>query len=349
MSTKDVREVIHTFLEQNGYVRVADVTRKTRLSRAYIHRFLKQMTENGELVLVGKANQARYIPAKREHIRKAQRQILTAHRILRNQNLSEDRILDAIKRHSGIYERLPENVVRIVDYAFLEMVNNAIEHSRSPQIEVWMKRTKENVYFRVLDRGIGIFRNIMMQRQLNNEMEAIQDLLKGKQTTDPERHSGEGIFFTSKSADRLVIKGSKKKLIYDNLIDDIVVDDARIAEGTDVEFWISCRSTRNLQDVFAAYTGDAYEFGKTVVTVELFRTGGSYISRSQARRVLSGLEKFKEVVLDFKNVQAIGQGFADEVFRVWQSRHPHVHITLRHANENVMFMVKHVQAEYRSG
>ena len=53
--------------------------------------------------------------------------------------------------------------------------------------------------FIVNDSGIGIFRNIMQKRNLKSELEAIQDLMKGKTTTMPESHSGEGIFFTSKS------------------------------------------------------------------------------------------------------------------------------------------------------
>lgn len=56
---------------------------------------------------------------------------------------------------------------------------------------------------------------IMTMRKLQTELNAIQDLLRGKQRTDPERHSGEGIFCTSKVADRLIIKGSDKKLICD--------------------------------------------------------------------------------------------------------------------------------------
>ena len=48
------------------------------------------------------------------------------------------------------------------------------------------------------------------------------------------------------------------------------------------------------------------------------------ISRSEARRLLLGLEKFKEIILDFKDVKKIGQGFADEIFRVFHNRHPNI-------------------------
>ncbi|MBU2471835.1 MAG: STAS-like domain-containing protein [Bacteroidetes bacterium] len=75
----------------------------------------------------------------------------------------------------------------------------------------------------------------------------------------------------------------------------------------------------------------------------MYKSGSGYISRSQARRVLSGLEKFKEIILDFKNVHSMGQGFADEVFRVWQRRNPQIKISEQNADENIRFMIKHVK------
>ena len=133
----------------------------------------------------------------------------------------------------------PENIARIVDYAFMEMLNNAIEHSDSRTIDVQMAKGKSDISFRVRDYGIGIFRHIMRGRALRSELEAIQDLIKGKQTTAPERHSGEGIFFTSKVADKLAISGSAKKLMFDNTIPDVYVADAKPIEGTQVTFSIS--------------------------------------------------------------------------------------------------------------
>jgi len=70
-----------------------------------------------------------------------------------------------------------------------------------------------------------------------------------------------------------------------------------------------------------------------------------YISRSQARRILVGLEKFKTIMLDFKDVKVVGQGFSDEVFRIWKMRHPEINIISQNVNENVNFMIKRAQAE----
>ena len=47
-----------------------------------------------------------------------------------------------------------------------------------------------------------------------------------------------------------------------------------------------------------------------------------FISRSEAHRLLTGFDRFRAVVLDFKGVEEIGQGFADETFRVWAAAHP---------------------------
>ncbi len=36
----------------------------------------------------------------------------------------------------------------------------------------------------------------------------------------------------------------------------------------------------------------------------------------------------------------IGQGFADEVFRVWKKAHPKVEIKAENTNDDVKFMIK---------
>jgi hypothetical protein len=76
------------------------------------------------------------------------------------------------------------------------------------------------------------------------------------------------------------------------------------------------------------------------VVVRLFDLGERFISRSEAKRLLHGLDRFQEVVLDFKGVKEVGQGFADEVFRVWPSTHPGVAIRPEQMATPVEFMVK---------
>jgi anti-sigma regulatory factor (Ser/Thr protein kinase) len=338
----DIRALILDLLKRQGSVRTAEVVKRTGFSRAYVNRFFKELCGEGTLILLGKANTARYIAATGTASSKSRQGVLEVHKILANRGLAEDVVLRQIKDESGIFHRLPANVIRILDYAFTEMLNNAIEHSHSKKIVVRMKRSAGRIAFKVVDQGVGIFKAIKRARHLGGELEAIQELIKGKLTTDPKRHSGEGIFFTSKVGDRLLIKGSGKKLVFDNKQSDVFVEDITPIVGTAVEFSISERSKKELGSVFSDYAGEGYEFAKTIVTIELFKTKGDYISRSQARRVLAGLEKFKTVVLDFKGVPTVGQAFADEVFRVWKQNHPAIGVDVRNANENIQLMIQHV-------
>ena len=50
-------------------------------------------------------------------------------------------------------------------------------------------------------------------------------------------------------------------------------------------------------------------------------------------------------MLDFKDINTIGQGFSDEVFRVWKHLYPEINIMFKNANENVTFMIDRAKAQ----
>jgi hypothetical protein len=70
-----------------------------------------------------------------------------------------------------------------------------------------------------------------------------------------------------------------------------------------------------------------------------------YVSRSEARRLLANLEKFSEIVLDFRDAISVGQGFADEVFRVFARRHPGIRISTENTNAVIDAMIRHVASD----
>lgn len=77
---------------------------------------------------------------------------------------------------------------------------------------------------------------------------------------------------------------------------------------------------------------------RTVVRLSTF--GPKLISRSEARRIVCDLNEFREVVLHFQGVDLVGQGFADEVFRVWAREHPETKLVPIEMNGSVEFMVE---------
>ena len=111
--------------------------------------------------------------------------------------------------------------------------------------------------------------------------------------------------------------------------------------GTRVMFSVADNSKKKLSDVFNQYAEESFEFSATEVTIRLYEKGvPTFMSRSQARRILFGLEKFKKIILDFDKVKAIGQGFADEIFRVWQTNHSGIKIITKNTDQNIDFMIK---------
>ena len=334
----DVNNLIFGLLKKKGRVTTADLVGKTGLSRAYAQRFLKDLANDGAIIRVGKANQAHYLPASKKGAGPVMP--TRVRKIINNKGLAEDKVLSAIKEESSIFQGISGNVSSIVDYAFTEMLNNAIEHSASDKIDVVLMKTSTDIRFTVADWGVGIFNNIMKKKRLASTMDAIQDLLKGKETTAPAAHSGEGIFFTSKIADQLIIKSFQKKIFFDNAAQDIYIKDIQSTRGTRVEFVLGLKSKKTLTDLFDQYTDESFQFSKTGVKVKLYHQDVDYVSRSQARRILAGLEKFITIELDFKDVETVGQAFADEIFRVWLSTHKDIKVTVKNTNENIMLMIK---------
>lgn len=321
-------------------VRASTLARKFGMTRQGIHRHLKRLIASGQILKIGTSRKTTfYVLNRPKTIRAVFGKVLAYRRRFRREDLDEERVFQEINNFPRLLEGLKENVRILFHYAFTEILNNAIDHSESKWVDVGVESNPHQLRFRITDHGIGIFENIRRKKGLNRDLEAIQDLLKGKQTTAPDYHSGEGIFFTSKVADRFVIESHRKCLMIDNRIHDVFVRDIRFRKGTQVHFELVRGATRQLEDIFRQFTGEEFHFDKSRVNVKLYREGEEYISRSQAKRLLHALESFCHIVLDFKDVPVIGQGFADEIFRVFATQHPDIKIHPINCHENARLMI----------
>ena len=247
--------------------------------------------------------------------------------------------------YSFLVEGLPENIVDICHYGFTEMVNNVIDHSGGKQVFISALRDKEKIMISVADDGEGIFRKIRRLCNLDDEHQALFELSKGKLTTDPDHHTGEGIFFTSRVFDEFEIDSKGVRFCHDDRFEfDLILDSGFSAKetGTAVYMLLKRDSTRDIQRVFDEYAGpDDFQFNKTVISVRLAQyENEKLVSRSQAKRVLARIERFKHVIFDFDGVSAIGQAFADEIFRVYAKQHPEIVLLPVKMEPNVEKMVK---------
>lgn len=241
---------------------------------------------------------------------------------------------------------LSEEVRDIWHYGVTEMVNNAIDHSGGREVRIEMRRNALETSAVVADDGIGIFLKIQQALGLHDARESILELAKGKLTTAPERHSGEGIFFTSRVMDAFEITSGRLRFSHEVSARDTISDTGTETPGTRVVMRLANDSARSMQAVFDAFADPVeYSFDKTVVPLRLAQyEGEKLVSRSQAKRVAHRFERFKEVVLDFEGVSQIGQAFADELFRVFSFDHPNVRLVPINTSEAVAQMIRRVTA-----
>lgn len=259
------------------------------------------------------------------------------HAIFELPNLKEDLVWVEVVKELGPSKTSP--TWDVASYAFTEMLNNAIDHSRGQTVQVDAFIDAKLWRFEISDDGIGAFRNIRDTFGLNQDLEAVGELSKGKRTTMPEAHTGEGIFFTSKLVDTFRISANNLEWIVDNNLEDNAIGSSNINLGTTVEWSISTHTSRKFIEVAKLYS-DNYEFSKSAPVVKLFEIGVEFVSRSEAKRLLAGLDKFSEIIFDYRGVQKVGQGFVDEIYRIWKNQHPSVAFRNINASAEVEFMLK---------
>lgn len=236
--------------------------------------------------------------------------------------LSEDHVWQQLL--APMLADLAENVRDVWRFGLTEMINNAVDHSGAAQVQVGLRRDPLSCQAWVVDDGEGIFLRIQRALGLLDAREAILELAKGKFTTDPTNHSGEGIFFAARVFDRFCIRSHGLQFVQDGGPMAVQAAQAADAPGTGVFMQLANDSGRTTREVFDRFAApEEYSFAKTQVPVLLAQHADEkLVSRSQGKRLTLRLGRFQTVVLDFAGVADIGQAFADQVFRVFQAAHP---------------------------
>jgi hypothetical protein len=193
------------------------------------------------------------------------------------------------------------------------MFNNALEHSAGTGILVSLIRQSIDTKIMIFDDGEGIFKKI--QKALNLD-------------------------------DAVIFSGNACFSHQYNQVEDWIQELHNPSDqGTLVMMSLNNHTTRTSKQVFDEFSsvGD-YSFTKTVVPVKLAQYGDeNLISRSQAKRMLARVNKFAIVIFDFKDVETVGQSFADEIFRVFANQYPDIEITWINAHPDVKKMISRAE------
>ena len=330
-------QIIDYMLEQilrNNNV-VDKVSDSFNLSKTTIYRYLSELENQN---IINKRGRGKYELSK------------TTYHFKYNNNgqLEEDYIYN--EDIAPLLKDLPDNVRKIWIYAFTEMFNNAIEHSESDIIQCFVESNHIETTIMITDFGIGIFKKIQDYFKYNSVDDAINELFKGKLTTDTNNHSGEGIFFTSRLMDQFSAISGGKFFTHSNHSEFLNTlkedDDLNLLthnKGTVIYMRLANRSHKQLVEVFDMFSDVDNGFNKTSIPMKNIYGNSFPVSRSQARRLYNRLDQFSEVELDFNGVDEIGQAFAHELFVKFASNHPEVKLNVVNSNTKIDAMINHVR------
>lgn len=334
-------EKIRGFIISNVEKHPTDVAKVTAdkfdITRQAVNKHLKRLVEEHALIQHGKTRSRSY-------------ELHPLEQWQENYVVSDTLAEDVVWRNDVVTSlgQIPENVLDIWHYGFTEMFNNAIDHSGGSAITVQLKKTATNAELALYDDGIGIFKKIQAELELLDERHAILELAKGKLTTDPDNHTGEGIFFTSRMFDDFeILSGGTYFSHKFGEKEDWILERDKFSSGTAVWMKLNNHTSRTAKKIFDKFTsGDDFGFTKTVVPVRLAQYGEEkLVSRSQAKRLLARIDRFKTVLFDFKGVDTIGIAFADEVFRVFALKHPEIELIPTKTNSAVRRVIHRAQAK----
>jgi anti-sigma regulatory factor (Ser/Thr protein kinase) len=338
-------EQIRAFILKHVSNHPGDIARlaseKFGITRQAVSKHLSRMVGEGALLREGNTRSRHYKLSSEE---------VWNHSYRLSESKDEDLVLrQDILPHLG---DLPHNILNIWGYGFTEMFNNVVDHSGAKRVKVMIRHSPGATMVILFDNGVGIFRKIKNALGLLDERHSVLELAKGKLTTDPVNHSGQGIFFTSRMFDRFAILSGNTIFNHDFGDDQDWILDLDLPKkpvGTIVLMVLNNHTSRTPKQIFDQFSsGDDYAFNKTMVPVQMAQYGDELlVSRSQAKRLLARVDRFHCVIFDFEAVDSIGQAFADEIFRVFANRHPQMVLEVAHANLEVQQMIRRAQAQDR--
>lgn len=242
---------------------------------------------------------------------------------------------------------VPPHVQRMAQHAFCELVNNAVDHSEGTSVTVSVRQTPSQLQLLVSDDGRGLFDKLHEAFALDDPSLAMLELSKGRLTSQPERHTGRGLFFTSRLADVLELHANAQAFQRRGWEGGSWHPGRALKQrGTSVYVAIALDTHRTLESVLQAHSCDGSGVALDFTAVPLRLITGPHTgleSRAQARRMAARLHEFRRAEIDFSGVDSVGHAFVDELFRVLAAREPNVQLVPVNMTPPVARLVESVQ------
>ena len=207
------------------------------------------------------------------------------------------------------------NIKEIIQFSMTALMNNILEHSKAKQFYFKLFKTYNDFHIIIRDNGIGIFKKIQSNLDLEDCLIAAMELAKGRITTDSENHSGDELNAILHLFDIVKIEANRKSLIYNSTLNKWMIENSVHKHGTSLYLKIDPASNRNCEMIFKKLFD--VPNNRLTIPISLIMVPGMELinSRTQAKSILRNIENFSQVTFDFNQVELIGPAFADELVR----------------------------------
>ena len=173
-----LRDFVLRHAEAQGAGLAAFTANALGVTRASVNLYLRDLVAEGLLEASGATRGRRY-------------KLKTLERVMAGIDLGgqpqEDRLWR--DRFAAPFAGLPENIRRICESGFGEIMGNAIAHSEGRNALVLVKRNYAKMVLRIVDDGTGLFDKLARDCGLGGRHHAVLELAKGGLTTNGTRHA----------------------------------------------------------------------------------------------------------------------------------------------------------------
>jgi len=144
----EIKEKILQFAKEQKTFKTSTLVSffKEEYSRQYLSRVISELVAANKLLKSGVTRQATYALSENAYLLG---QFIKKR--IANKEIAEDEILDSLKLTNPFLDSIAVEKQSKFDYAFLEMLNNAIEHSGSQSIEIEVLEKGWELMFSITD------------------------------------------------------------------------------------------------------------------------------------------------------------------------------------------------------
>ncbi|MCB9586785.1 MAG: winged helix-turn-helix transcriptional regulator [Polyangiaceae bacterium] len=330
----DLRPLLLDLARKHGSINCTEISEKTNYTRQAVHRHLRALVESGELAVTGRARATRYYLPKSPP---------GAFRV----DLADPDVAGtwSAVRDLLIPEEATQAAEELTRACFVELLSNAESHAAAASAELRCRSHPNLIRFEIRDTGLGLFTRIRERLKLPSDLDALFALSKGPLTTQPAAHFGRGLFLVAAACQRFELVANGLCWVQDNRRGDQLLSEAPGSVGTTARCELDPLTEAEWRDLQRSTLPGSSPLSATG-HVKLFEHGARFVSRAEAQALLRGMETLRDVRLDFKGVDGVGLGFAQEIFSVWQRAHPEVRLQVLNANAVVRRVLSQAGATF---